>query len=571
MNKITAHIGLPLVLAVFMLMAPLHRVVAQQDQSVAEQKFIQARSAYVDGLAAFENEDYQKALSLLKSAYVKLPDHPGVNYALADAYLQTNDLGNAEYYGKQAVKLNPENQWYHLKLAHIYQGGGKVDQAVSELNDALKHHPHSTTLLTELARLYEGQDKGQAANTIYNKLLYLQGNNIRIHLKKLRNFNKLGKRDSVLAELHQVRRLDPSNLSTLQVLSNYYLQLDHLQEAREVLEKALAINPQDSQTLIMLSNVYISQAKWDSVGTVLSNVMKDSSTAPHTKLKVAQYLYSKFEEQQDSSIRRATSHVFGQLLQSGTQSSQLLSLAAKFYSKTGQAGQALQALEQTNKLMPTDDSAWKTRLQLLLQQHRTREAVEVGKQAAEAIPQDPLVLYLLASAYLAEQQPSQAIDPLQSASRLPARQPLKARIHGSLGDAYAAADQWKRAVTHYEQSLKLNPDNASVLNNYAYHLAERRQQLDKAQKMARHALELDAGNPTYLDTIGWIFYQQGSYKQAANFIRAAIKTGQASADAMEHLGHVLHKLGKQEQARHWWKKALQEDSTRTHLKDKVST
>ncbi len=543
----------------------------QQSQRVGETELVKAKSAYIDGLAAFENEDYQKALNLLNTAYVKLPDHAGVNFALADAYLQINDIANAEYYGKQATKLDPKNRWYRLKLVNIYQTAGKYDTAINELQAGLEYHPRDKDLLYELAQLYDNQGELAEANKVYNKLLYLEGQNISVHLQKLKNFKSMGLQDSAIVELEKIRELDPSNLSTLQVLSDYYLQMNRLQEARNVLQHALEISRTNPKTLIMLSDVYIAEAKWDSVGSTLNTIMTDSTVESQTKLRAAEYLYSKLKQNPDNSgLREATGSVFQGVVESNAESSQLISLAAEFFSNTDQTDLALKALERTNELIPTNDSAWKKRLQLLLQQGRIGEALAVGKKAAEQIPQDPLVLYLLGNAYLAEGQHSQAIEKLSAASKLPARKPLKSSIHGSLGDSYAARDQWEDAYSEYDKSLEYNPENANVLNNYAYHLSQNSENLTKAKQMARRALELDPNNPSFLDTVGWIFYLQGSYKEAENFIQAAINTGNASAEVLEHMGNVLDKRGKKQEAQQWWKKALEKDSSRTHLKDKVS-
>ncbi|MDZ7683447.1 MAG: tetratricopeptide repeat protein [Fodinibius sp.] len=543
-----------------------------QQQQVAEQEQVKARTAYIEGLAAFENEEYQRAIKLLKSAYVKLADRPGVSFALADAYLQINDLDNAEYYAKQATKLDPQNRWYHLKLVHIYQAAGKNDSAISELKKALTHHPRNSDLLYQLAQLYDNRGDARQANTIYNKLLYLDGENVNIRLRRLNNFDSMGKRDSVIAELQKIRQLEPGNLSTLQVLSEYYLEMDRLQEAREVLQRALQISDNDPESLIMLSDIYMAQGKWDSVATTLRGVIADTSVATQTKLKVSRYLYSKFEKNSNSAdIRKAAGTVFEQFLSSGTESGEAMELAADFFTQSNQPELALQALERTNELVPTNDSAWKKRLQLLLQAGNSSKAVTVGEKAVDQIPQDPIVMYFLGSAYLSQQQPDRAIEQLKSAATLPARRPLKANIHGALGNAYAATEQWEAAFEEYERSLKFDGENPSILNNYAYYLANRDQDLAKARQMAKRALELDPENPSYLDTIGWIYYQQGDYQKARQLVQSAIDSGTPTADMMEHMGDILDKMGKEQQAHNWWQKALQKDPSRTHLKDKIST
>lgn len=546
--------------------------VAEAQQQVDEQEQVKARTAYIEGLAAFENEEYKRAIELLKGAYVKLADRPGVNFALADAYLQINDLDNAEYYAKQATKLDPQNQWYHQKLVTIYQAAGETESAISELNTALEYHPRNSDLLYQLAQLYNNRGNAQEANTIYNKLLYLEGENVSIRLRKLNNFNRMGQRDSVISELNNIRQLEPGNLSTLKVLSEYYLKLEHLQEARDVLQNALQISNRDPSSLIMLSDIYIAQGKWDSVATTLGSVVADSTVETQTKLKVSRYLYSKYEKNSNSAaIREAVGSVFEQFLASGTQSGEATGLAADFFAQSNQPELALQALKRTNELVPTNDSAWKKRLQLLLQAGNTAQAVSVGEEAVQQIPQDPIVMYFLGSAYLAQKQHDSAIEQLKSASTLPARRPLKANIHGALGNAYAATDQWKAAFNEYDRSLKFDRKNASVLNNYAYYLANQNQQLAKAEEMAKQALEIDPKNPSYLDTIGWIYYRQGDYQQAREMVQSAIDGGPATADMMEHMGDILDKMGQKQQALNWWQKALEKDPTRTHLKDKVST
>lgn len=544
---------------------------AQQQQTVERSEQIEAQSAYISGLAAFENEDFQRALDLLNAAYVKLPDHSGINFALADAYLQINDIGNAEYYGKQAVKLDPENRWYRLKLVDIYQSSGKTEAAINELNQALEYHPRDEDLLRKLAQLYSNNGALREANNIYNKLLHLRGEDINLRLQKLQNFNELSMRDSAVVELQQIRELNPGNLSTLQMLSNYYLEMDRLEEAREVLQNALQINRKDPKTLIMLSDIYMAEAKWDSVEVTLGGVVADSAVSPQTKLKVGEYLYSKFsEDSENEGIRKAARKVFEEIMESDPESAKITALAADFFTETNQNELALKALERTTSQMSTNDSAWQQRLQLLVTEGKTKEAISVGEQAAEQIPQDPIILYFLGSAYLSVQNHQEAVKNLEEASTLPARSPLKKSIYASLGDAYAGMEQWNQAFKNYEESLSIDPENAVVLNNYAYYLSQQQRNLSNAQEMVQRALEIHPENPSYLDTLGWIYYQQGAFEKAEQYIRKAIDTGEAGAEVLEHMGDVMEKLDKLKEAESWWQKALDKDSTRSHLKDKIS-
>jgi len=540
-------------------------------KEVSERDLINGESAYIEGLQEFENANYERALDLFSEAYVKLPENAGLNYAMADAYRQIGDLANASYYGKQAVDLEPDNKWYRVMLAGIYRQAGKNEATIEELEKALEYHPEATEVLAELADTYASYGKLLESNKAYTKLLKLTGENINIHLQKLRNFNKLGIRDSVITELQKIRELDPDNLSTLQTLSNFYLEMDKKDEAKSVLESALEQNNRDPKTLIMLADLYAQEAKWDSVGTLLGNVVSDPIIPADAKLTVAQYLLSQFQQNSDSPrLKQATSSIIETFTASEPDFAQAHALAADYYNNISENGKALEALARTNELMPSNDGAWIQRMQLLLTEGNYREAIEIGEKAEENVPQDPFIMYFWGSAYLAESNNAEAVDKLEKASRLPARRPLKSAIYNALGDAHAGLEQWEEAFSTYEQALELDPDNDLVLNNYAYFLSLQEKELDKAQTMALKANELSPNNASYLDTVGWVYYQKGEYQKAEKFIRASLNTGEASAEVMEHMGDVLDKLGKAEEAREWWKKAYEKDTTRTHLKDKIS-
>ena len=90
----------------------------------------------------------------------------------------------------------------------------------------------------------------------------------------------------------------------------------------------------------------------------------------------------------------------------------------------------------------------------------------------------------------------------------------------------------------YELALRYDPKNHNAMNNYAYNLSIREENLDRAKELALRAIELDAENAAYLDTVGWVYFKLGDFDRARRFIKASIDTGLASAEVFEHLGDV---------------------------------
>ena len=136
-------------------------------------------------------------------------------------------------------------------------------------------------------------------------------------------------------------------------------------------------------------------------------------------------------------------------------------------------------------------------------------------------------------------------DVLQALARREGDKDHLAEALSIAGDVlYQEFGDKKRAFATYEEALKVDPDQATVLNNYAYYLSLEGRQLKKALKMSRRAVELDPDNSSYLDTCGWLLYLLKKPKEAKPlFKHAMLYGGKDSAVVLEHYAKVLAALG----------------------------
>ena len=117
--------------------------------------------------------------------------------------------------------------------------------------------------------------------------------------------------------------------------------------------------------------------------------------------------------------------------------------------------------------------------------------------------------------------------------------------------AYRQGDR-KRAYKAYDKALKVNPEYAPVLNNYAYYLSVEGRKLRKALKMSKTAIDAQPDNATYLDTYGWILYLLHRPKEAKPYFKhAMIYGGKESAVILEHYSKVLEALGEKDLATYY--------------------
>lgn len=529
-----------------------------------------ASAAYIQGIEAFENEEYETAEQLLLEAYQNMDQPAGIAYALADTYLALDDLPNAALYGKQAVEADPEHKWYRLKLAEIYRSAGRNQATLTELQTLLDYHPNDMDGLFMLADTYKDYGEFVKSNQVVDRILKLTGNTPRILLIKFRNYEALGASDSALTQLEKIRELDPDNLEMLNMLGQHYARSGKYREAKEVLKDAMIRNNRDPKTLINLSSIYLEEQKWDSAGTLLVNFVADDLIQPEPKMEIARFFYAQVEESpQNIKLRVEAERIFDALTQNEPEYGPAFTLSGEYYRQAGKPEMALEKLAQANKLLPEDDIAWRQRLQLLLAQQHYKETIEVGKQANEHVPEDAYIQFFTGTAYMLDGQDQEAERWLKNAARAPARRPFKSVVYGTLGDVRANLEKHESSDEAYELALRYDAENDNAMNNYAYNLSVREENLERAKELALKAIEIAPENAAYLDTVGWVYYKLGDYDRARRYIRASIDTGEASAEVLEHLGDVYEKQDNLSEAKKWWQKALEKDSSRTHLESKI--
>lgn len=533
---------------------------------------VSGTQAYVQGLDAFENQDYERSLELLIEAEKKLGSSAGINYAIADTYFAMEDLPNAALYGKEAVEKSPENKWYRFKLAQIYRRAGENTATLEELNTLLEYYPGDFNALFMLADTYQDYGEYIKSNQVLDRALKLTGPQSSVYLMKFRNFEAMGVRDSAITQLESLRDIDPDNLNTLNLLSEYYSRTGKDDNAKKVLNEALTRNARDPQSLMNLAGIFIEDQKWDSAGTLIRTFLSDKVIQSDEKVGVAQFLYRKQQESPlNEQLKRETGWALDAFTESSPEYGPAFTLSGQYYSQIGETEKALEKLEKGNELLPQDDIAWRLRLQLLLSENKLEEAKRVGLKADSSVPEDSFIQFFLGTAYLLSDENQEAVKWLERASRAPARKPFKSVVYSTLGDAQSNLENSEEADRVYELALRYDPQNHNAMNNYAYNLSVRGEKLDRAAELAVKAMELDPDNAAYLDTMGWIFYKTGEFEKARRFIKASIDLDDeaASAEVLEHLGDVYDKLNKPDEAKKWWRRALEKDPSLTYLKERT--
>ncbi len=151
---------------------------------------------------------------------------------------------------------------------------------------------------------------------------------------------------------------------------------------------------------------------------------------------------------------------------------------------------------------------------------------------------------------------------------------LRYRMSG----VYTDANKIDKAIGVLTDLLKEDPDNPGYNNDLGYILADHDQKLDEAEKLIRKAIEEDKkrqkvedpdlkpadikANAAYLDSLGWVLYKKGQFKEALPPLLEAVKEPEGEhIEIYDHLADVQLKLGNKKAALEAWKKGIDKVGT----------
>ena len=76
--------------------------------------------------------------------------------------------------------------------------------------------------------------------------------------------------------------------------------------------------------------------------------------------------------------------------------------------------------------------------------------------------------------------------------------------------------------------------------------------------MIRKALDNKPDDPAFLDSLGWLYYKQGKFAEAAALLQKALALPDGTApEVVQHFGDTLYRMGRGPEAIEQWAKALQ--------------
>jgi len=210
---------------------------------------------------------------------------------------------------------------------------------------------------------------------------------------------------------------------------------------------------------------------------------------------------------------------------------------------------AMQESEKAVQIAPKNPMARNALGEIYLYKGQLDKAQEEFKKCLELEPSYSIAYKNIGRVYMLKNSMDKAIEEFKNAVSY---NPNFGEAYYGLGDAYLTKGMIKEAVEGYKNAIRVLPASAlisvPVYNNLAYIYAEEDNKLDEALSMAQKAKQLAPDQPDVSDTLGWIYYKKGMYKEAITYLKEAVSKQPDNPIMRYHLGAAYHKQGLRNEA-----------------------
>ncbi|MCW3126075.1 MAG: tetratricopeptide repeat protein [Bacteroidetes bacterium] len=525
--------------------------------------------AFMEGQRAKAIEDYDEAQKKFQEVITMDPKNAAAHFELALMLYNGNKFDEALTESETAVKLAPTNKWYLEQLAAIHMKKNNAKEAISDYTQLIKVSPNDPDNYFDLAYLYMQTNQIDQAIKTYDLFEKNYGLEESIVLQKERLYLKQNKFDLAVVEVQKLIDAYPGEVQYMGMLAELYSLNNKKDKANEIYQKILEIEPDNAQALIATADINAakgdSTARFESMKKIFANPKVNIDTKIKMLYPYVQYYELKKDKMQDAFDLAKI------LVETHPGQAKAYAIQGDLYYIDKKDSLALPAYLKALDLQKEVFTVWQ---QVMLIYNAARDWEKLDKlttSAMELFPNQAIIYLFKGGAQFQLKQYEKSVKTFTKAEKMAADNPqLKAQIYSNLGDAYHSLNNDGASDSAYEHSLKLDPENAYVLNNYSYYLSLRKTNLQRAKQMSAYANKLDPDNDSFMDTYAWILFQLGEFTEAKVFQDRAVLKNPGNPTLLEHYGDILIQMGEKDKAVEYWRKAKDLGSDSKTIDSKIA-
>ena len=524
---------------------------------------------YVEGIRQKLLGNQGEALQYFEQCLIINPESDATYYQMAQVVLGKGDMLNGKKYLRKANEIQPGNLWYNMLLASLYHQENNIDSAIICYEEAVKTYPEKEDLQISLAKLYTQNNDFDKARNILNRFDEKYGVNENTTLSLIENLMAEGKLKEALAKVQQLLEENPDDIVYYGYLAAIYRGQGDSQKAKEVYNLLIERNPDNPGIQLSLCEFLLSEKKYDELFDLINIIIINDRIAREEKISLIAELIENEDIIKDYGTKLELTVMV--LETSYKNDDIILLLRPELLQKEKKTKEAAIRLEEIIKISPDNYYAWEKLLLVYYDLKDFDKLQKRGEVCAAKFNRSIVAKMLYATGAMENEEYTIALEELRKADILAGdNKELMLQVKTLRADVYYRMKNYTEAFRAFDEALKLNESDLTVMNNYAYYLAEQDMNLKEAEKMAKEVIERDKNNNTFLDTYAWVLYKRGKVKEAAKIMEKIIDSDvKGDAEYFEHYGYILKKMRKCNEAVKSWKAAISLDRSKTNLNKEI--
>ncbi|MBL4651419.1 MAG: tetratricopeptide repeat protein [Flavobacteriales bacterium] len=529
------------------------------------------QTLFFEGLKENALENYDRAENYFNDIIKIDKNHATALYHLALIKELKQDYENALIFAKRAAQIDPDNEWYKLILAGMYEVNLEYEEASKLYEQITTNNPKNIDAYYYWINTLAAEGKWKEMIGVMNLLEGQMGFSEELAMEREKLYLRGGDVDGAIQEVEGILEQDPKNSKYLNLLAELYQKKGDPDRALEIFNQIIAINPNDPYVHLSLSDYYKSLGETEKSREELLRAFEIPELSIDAKVRI---LLGYFTLNGVKPDKKKEAFQLGKVI------TDVHPEEAKAHSVYGDLLYRLDsnklALSHYRKAIELDNSKfvlWNQVLILESEQQDFKSLYEDATKAIELFPAQPTFYLFKGIAAVQKNKYEEGIEALNTGKDLVYdNNQMLAQFYSTLGDSYYKMQNHAASDSAFDKSLEYDPNNVYVLNNYSYYLSLRKENLEKAEVMSKRSNEISPRSPSFADTYGWILYQEGKYEDAKLWIENAIDYGaEKNGVILEHYGDVLYQLGDVEGAKKQWIKAAQTKQSSELLDQKIET
>ena len=505
---------------------------------------------------------HDATFDLLSRCLELKPDASEVCFFLAQYYTEIKNTDKALELFKKATILSPNNMTYMETLGRSYIGKGMFSEAIPVFEKMYEQDKSREELLETIYRLYIQEKEYEKAISVLDRIEAIDGKSERISLSKSALYVQMGDHQSAVEAVKSLSEEHPYDLDYRTLYANTLMGNGELASAYDVLKQVLAEEPDNTKAQQSLRTYYIHMEDDEAVDSLTHCILLNKHTNTEDKVFMLRQLIGENERAGGDSTEIL--NVFAKLLSQPELDVELAMLKAAYMDlKKMPKDSVATALKKVLEMAPDYAPARLQLVQYAWEDDDNASIISLCQAARQYNPEEMAFYYYQGMAYYRSDDKDHALDAFKNGISVineNSSPEIVSDFYAVLGDILFQKDREREAFAAYDSCLQWKPDNIGCLNNYAYYLSLKGENLERAEEMSFKTIKAEPKNATYLDTYAWILFMQGRYAEARVYIDQALQNDSTiGAVVTEHAGDIYMMAGDMEGALDLWQKALKED------------